>query len=116
MEFGVFQDPGLEKKDAPVGIEACGQPVYGHFPAVEGNLGRMGVFRCEGVPVGNEVVALVAFLLEGHPVLQGSQIVAQVEQSRGPHPAQYSLHIHPPSWFARKGYLLQREGFLKGFS
>ena len=50
-------------------------------------LGRVGGQR---VPVGHEVEA-VEVVLEPHPVVQGAEIVAEVQPAGRPHPRQHAL-------------------------
>ena len=57
------------------------------------DLARVGVIRSEGVPVGDKEEAVV-LVLELHPVVQGAQVIAQVQAARGPHPAQHAQLGH----------------------
>jgi len=49
-----------------------------------GEVGVVGVVRCQRVPVGDEEEAVVIFL-QPHPVLQGPVVVAEVQRTGGAH-------------------------------
>src|SRR6266481_7373968 len=86
MEFGVFGDLGLEEDCGFGGVEAGGQEVDGDLQGVFGDGGGVGVVGGEGVPVGDEVETFVRGIgLELDPVLQGAEVVADVETSGGAH-------------------------------
>ena len=86
MEFGVFWDLGLEEDCGFRRVEACGEEVDGDLEGVFGDGGGVGVVGGEGVPVGYEVEAFVRGIgLELDPVLEGAEVVADVETSGGAH-------------------------------
>src|SRR5579859_2795684 len=68
------------------GVEAGGKEVDGDLQGVFGDCGGVGVVGGQGVPVGYEVEAFVVGIgLELDPVLQGAEVVADVETSGGAH-------------------------------
>src|SRR6267142_3217 len=74
------------------GVEAGGQEVDGDLKGVFGDGGGVGVVGGEGVPVGYEVEAFVVGIgLELDPVLQGAEVVADVETSGGAHAGEDSV-------------------------
>src|ERR1700746_1334599 len=92
MEFGVFGDLGLQEDGGFGGVEAGGEEVDGDLEGVFGDGGGVSVIAREGVPVGYEVEAFVAGIgLELDPVLEGAEVVADVETSGGAHAGDYSI-------------------------
>src|SRR6266481_759067 len=92
MEFGVFGDLGLEEDCGLGGVETGGQEVDGDLQGVFGDGGGVGVVGGEGVPVSYEIEAFVGGIgLELDPVLQGAEIVANVETSGGAHAGDDSI-------------------------
>ena len=86
MEFGVFGDLGLEEDCGFGWVEARGQEIDRDLEGVFGYGGGVGVIAREGVPVGYEVEAFVGGIgLELDPVLEGAEVVADVETSGGAH-------------------------------
>src|ERR1700757_2961349 len=86
MEFGVFGDEGLEKNGGLRWIEAGGEVVEGDLEGIFRDDGGVRVIAGEGVPVGNEVEALVVgIVLEFDPVLEGAEKMADVETAGGAH-------------------------------
>jgi hypothetical protein len=51
--------------------------------------------RGQRVPIGDEEKTFV-FLLELQPILEGAEIMAQMEPARGPHAAQHSFALRHP--------------------
>ena len=82
----MFENLTLKKQHALLGIKACSEPIQGDFFDVLFDFRGVSVIRCEGVPVGDEEVALVV-LLELDPVGQGAHVVAEVELAGGAHAA-----------------------------
>ena len=92
MKFGVFDDLGLLEDDGFGGIEAGSEEIDGDLERVLGDGGSVGVVAGEGVPVGDEVEAVVGrIVLETDPVLEGAEVVADVEASGGAHAGEYSI-------------------------
>jgi len=92
MEFGVFGDLGLEEDGGFGGVEAGGQEIDGDLEGVFGDGGGVGVVAGEGVPVGYEVETFVVGIgLELDPVLEGAEVVADVQTSGGAHAGDYSI-------------------------
>ena len=100
MEFGVFGDLGLQDDCGFGGIEAGGQEVDGDLQGVFGDGGGVGVVGGEGVPVGDEVETFVRGIgLELDPVLQGADVVAEMQLAGRAHAAEDAL----ASWILRRG-------------
>src|SRR5271169_4555301 len=92
MEFGVCGDLGLEEDGGFGGVEARGEEVDGDLQGVFSDGGGVGVVGGEGVPVGDEVEALVGGIgLQLDPVLQGAEVVADVETSGRAHAGEDSV-------------------------
>ena len=74
------------------GVEAGGEEVDGDLQGVFGDGGGVGVVGGEGVPVGDEVEAVVGGIgLQADPVLEGAEVVADVETAGGAHAAEDSI-------------------------
>jgi hypothetical protein len=90
-ELGVLGHSGLEEKDGALRIDSAGQKVQRELPPVFLELLRNGVFVGEGMVVHNAIDAKIP-LLKLHPLLDGTEIVAEMEHPRGldsredPHP------------------------------
>src|SRR6266851_7795780 len=94
MEFGVFGDQRLLEDDRFLRVEAGGEVVGDDFDGVLGDLGGVGVVAGEGVPVGYEIEAVVfGIVLEADPILQGAEIVADVQLAGGAHAADYAFFL-----------------------
>ena len=86
MEFGVFGDEGLDEDYGFCGVEAGGQVIDADLDGVFGDGGGVGVIAGEGMPVGDEVEAVVGgIVLQADPVLEGAEEVADVETAGGAH-------------------------------
>jgi hypothetical protein len=92
MEFSVFRDLGLLEEDGFGGVEARGQEIDGDLDGVFSDGGRVGIVAGEGVPVGDEIQAVVGgIVLETDPVLERAEVVADVEASGGAHTGENSF-------------------------
>ena len=92
MEFSVFRDLGLLEEDGFGGVEAGSEEIDGDLERVFGDGGRVGVVAGEGVPVGNEVEAVVGWIvLKTDPVLESAEVVADVETSGGAHAGENAI-------------------------
>ncbi len=88
VELGVFGDEGLQEDDGFLRVEAGGEEVDGDLQGIFGDGGGVGVVGGEGVPIGDEEEAFVSgIVLEADPVLEGAEIVADVETAGGTHAA-----------------------------
>ena len=86
VEFGVFGNQGLQEDDGFLRVEAGGQIVDGDLQGVFGNGRGIAVVGREGVPVGDEIQAVVGgIVLETDPVLERAEVVADVQASGGAH-------------------------------
>ncbi len=74
-------DVGLHEQHALLGIDAGGQEAHGHVQGAGGQLVHL-VRLGDGVIVHDADEALV-LILERHPVLDGAQVVAEVQLARG---------------------------------
>jgi hypothetical protein len=91
VEFSVFQDLGLLEEDRLAGSRP--------EPKIDGDLhgvfsygGRVGIVAGEGVPVGDEIQAVVGrIVLETDPVLEGAEVVADVEAPGGAHTGENAI-------------------------
>ena len=82
---------GLDEDDALLRIDACGQPVEHHLMDVGPDLlCGLALHVCEGVNVHGGVDAVV-LPLEGDPVLQGAQVVADVQPPGWAHTRKYAF-------------------------
>lgn len=79
-------DSGLPEDGAQGWIDSCGKPVDQHFPRMFRNMSGVRI-RGQGVIVGDQVVIL-KFMLKSNPVLQGAHEMAEMEFTRGTHPAE----------------------------
>ncbi len=71
-------------------IQSGSEPVDHHVDRVRPDLIGFRVVACERMPVGYEVIAfIIAVILKGNPVRKRTVKIAQMELSRGSHPAQY---------------------------
>jgi hypothetical protein len=92
VEFSVLFDVALDEEDRFGGVEAGGEVVEDDFAGVRGDLRGVGVVGGEGVPVGDEVVAVVLrVVLQADPVVQGAHIVAEVKFAGGAHAGEDAL-------------------------
>ena len=92
MEFSVFRDLGLLEQDGFGGVEARGQEIDGDLDGVFSDGGRVGIVAGEGVPVGDEIQAVVGgIVLETDPVLERAEVVANVQASGGAHTGENSI-------------------------
>ena len=92
MEFGVFGDERLLEDDGFLRVEAGGEIVGDDFDGVLRDGGSVGVVGGEGVPVGDEVEAVVIWIvLQANPVFQRAEIVADVEFAGWAHAAEDAL-------------------------
>ena len=55
-------------------------------------VGGVGVIGGEGMPVGDEKVAVVV-VLQAYPVVEGAHVVAEMQFAGGPHAAQHALEL-----------------------
>ena len=96
VQLGVLRHLRLDEQHAFLGVEAGAEVIDGDFPHPGANLSRIRVAGGEGVPVGDEVEGLVV-LLQLHPVIQGTEKVAQVQRAGRPHATQNPLFRHAVS-------------------
>jgi len=93
VQLGVLGDLRLDEEDRLVGVDAGGEPVDHHVPAVLLDVVRLLVVGGECVPVGDEIQAQV-FGLQAHPVLEHAVVVTEVQASRGPHAGEDAGFVH----------------------
>ena len=99
-ELGVFGNRGLDEDRALLRIEPGGEPAERHVVDPPRHLGRGIVLRHRvEVHDGEDAGMLV---LEAHPVLQGAEIVADVQLARRLHAAENPRHLR------RRGLLRRR--------
>ena len=110
MKLGVLRNVRLDEDGRLLGIEASGEPVKGHLKNVVLDPRGVSVIGREGVPVGDKEEAIV-FFLEPNPVLQCTNIVADVQLACRSHAAQYAS-VHSLLYFWRHPFL-SREPFGK---
>ena len=89
VELRVLGHERLHEDRAPLRIEARAEPVGRHLERVRRDLALGGYLRRQGVPVGHEVEA-VEVGLEAHPVVEGPEVVPEVEAARRPHPREHA--------------------------
>ena len=85
IQLGVLRYLRLNEKGALLRIEAGANPVGHVLVRVGGQLTRVGVVAGQGVPVGDEVEAVV-LVLQRHPVAERPDQVPQMEAPGGTHP------------------------------
>ena len=86
VEFGVLGDKGLQKDHRLRGVKTGCKEVNGNLQRIVGNGGGVRVVAREGMPVGDEVVAvLVGIALQRNPVLQRAKEVTNVKTACGAH-------------------------------
>jgi hypothetical protein len=83
-ELGMLGHQRLDEEGALLGIEAGGNPVGDHFVGVLDDRSRVRVLAGQGVPVGDEVEAVV-LLLQRDPVAERADQMAQVQPAGRPH-------------------------------
>ena len=98
MQFGRFFDFGLPVNGAFGRVQPHGQPVHHHVAHVFVDARSVGVVAGQRVPVGHEEKGL-RLVLHGHPVFERSEIMSDVQRTRGPHTRYRAL-------FRRHGVLL----------
>ena len=88
-QLGVLGQPALDEDRRLVRVEAGGDPVDHHV--VDVLLDHLAVFVVRGqrMPVGHEVEAVV-LVLQAHPVLQRTVVVAEVQRAGGAHAGQHA--------------------------
>src|SRR5262249_49898481 len=80
------------KQDAFLRIEAGGEIVRDNLNRVLCDSTGVGVVAGQGVPVGDEVEAIVGgIVLQPDPVLQCAEVMADVQLAGRPHAADYAL-------------------------
>src|SRR5262245_28295707 len=87
MKFRMLRHMRLDEHGAALGIKPGGKPVEEYLDRILLYLGRIGIIGPECVPVSDEEKALV-LVLHAHPVLQRTNIVAQVQLACGTHAAE----------------------------
>ena len=82
----MFGDEGL-KKDRGLGrVQTGSEEVDGDLQRIVGDGRGVRVIAGEGVPIGDEVKALIGGVrLKVDPILQSSKVMADVEASGGTH-------------------------------
>ena len=93
MQLRVLRHVRLDEEDRLARIDACGEPVDHHVPAVLLEVRRALVVRGQRVPVGDEEKAGV-FGLQADPVLEHSMVVPQMQAPRRPHAGEHSRFVH----------------------
>src|SRR5271155_3454106 len=90
MQLCMLLHMALHEHRALLRIKPCREKVQGHLARVLSDLRRIGVVGGEGVPVSDKEVALV-LMLQAHPVVECSHVIAQMELAGGAHTAQHTL-------------------------
>ncbi len=103
VEFGVLRHMRLDEDGRLLGIESGGEPVESHFKDVGLDPRGISVIGGESMPVGDKEKAIV-FVLEPGPVLQRSDVVANVQFTCRSHAAEYAA-VHSLFDFCRHLYL-----------
>ena len=101
VELRVLGHERLHEDRAPLRVEARTEPVGRHLQRVGRDLALGRDLGRERVPVGHEVEALVV-RLEPHPVVQGAEVVPEMEAARRPHARQ---DARPPGHRSRPSRL-----------
>src|SRR5438445_5211385 len=91
MELGVLGHERLDEQRRAVRVEARAEPVRHHLYRVARDRGRIGVVG-EGMPVRDEVVALVC-VLQLDPVVERAEIVAQVDLPARPRSEEHTSEL-----------------------
>ena len=86
VEFGVLRDVRLDEDGRLLRIESGGEPVEDHLEDVCLDARGVSVVGGEGVPVGDKEKTVVV-VLEPGPVLQGTDVVADVQLAGRSHAA-----------------------------
>ena len=85
----MLRDVALHEEHGLLRVEAGGEVVEDDFAGVRRDVGGVGVVGGQGVPVGDEEVALVlAAVLQLDPVGEGAHVVAEVQLAGGAHAAE----------------------------
>jgi len=89
-QLGVLRHQRLDEEGGPLGVEPGPEPVRPHLDGVAGHLAGAARIGGQHVPVGHEVEAL-ELVLELDPVLERSQVVAEMELAGRSHPGQHAV-------------------------
>src|SRR5271154_5466878 len=89
MQFRVLGYLRLDEQRGNTRIEACGQPIDRHAPGVLLELRGVLIARGQGMPIGNEEVALV-LILQFDPILQRTVKISQMQLSGWAHARQHA--------------------------
>ncbi len=97
-ELGVLGDARLQEDRRLLRVEADGQPVEHGFARVVGQGRRVGIVRRQRVEVRDEEeAAVLAGVLQVHPVLDGAEVVAEVDPPGRTQPREDRVgHQRPP--------------------
>src|SRR6266536_2968463 len=96
MQLRVLRDERLDKQHTFLGVETSTEVVNSNFSHRFPHLGCISIASRKGMPIRNKIKTIVR-LLHMHPVLEGSEEVAQVRFTRGPHTAEDPLFGHDAS-------------------
>ena len=108
VQLGMLRHFGLHEDGRRPGVDAGRQPVHHHVEAVLLDLPGVGIAGGQGVPVGDEEVAVV-FALQLHPVLDHAVVVAEVQAPGGAHAGE-----HPAAGIAGRHSQRPRAGWSDG--
>jgi len=87
VQFGMLRNMRLDEQSRLLRIQPGRQEIRGDFDTALFHARGVGVIRCERVPVGDEKKAVI-LLLQAHPVLQGADVMSEVELAGWSHAAQ----------------------------
>ena len=76
----MFLDFGLQEQHALIRVESDGQEISNQADRIIFQVLRIGVAGGQGMPVGDEEIAII-LVLQAHPVIEGSEIVAEMDIS-----------------------------------
>src|ERR1700685_335912 len=89
MQFRMFGYFRLDEQRGDARIEARRQPIDGHAPGVLLEFRGVLVAGGQGMPIGNEEVALV-LILQFDPILQRTVKISQMQLARWAHTRQHA--------------------------
>src|ERR1700691_5767325 len=88
----MLRHQGLHKEHTAFRVQPRRQPIERHVHRIFPNVRGVGVVSRQGVPVGDKKVAVV-LMLQAHPVVEGSHVVAEMQFAGGPHAAQHAFKL-----------------------
>jgi hypothetical protein len=112
MQLGVFWHARLYEKHAFFRIETGTEVVNRQLTHPILDLRGIGVSGGQGMPISDKVEAVVG-LLKLDPVLQGPEVIAEVELARRAHAAEDPFFRHRLPFFTRLTMVIHYKGLLR---